>query len=404
MQHQGWRNNSMRSLQSRILFLCCLALLVPGCTTVKNWFSVDNEEANQPAKVEAITSEIKIRKLWSVGVGAGQGSAYNHLRPAISGDTIYVAGNDGLVLALDKTSGKRRWKQDFELSFSGAVGVDEGLLLLGTADGEVLALSAADGVELWRTEVHGEIMAPPQTNGKIVVVQSYDGKLRGLDAADGSELWVYDSNLPVLTLRGTSTPIIFERRAIAAFGNGKVLAFDLATGAINWEVRVAIAQGRSEIDRIVDIDGSMSLAGTSLYAVSYQGRLAAIDVVSGRKAWQEDASSYVGVDQGFGNVYVADERGSVIAFQRSGQGVRWTQSALAYRRLSAPKTVRGYVAVGDLDGYIHFLSQVDGHFVGRTKLGSSGIRADMLTDNNILYVYENGGTLAAYQVNSLDIK
>jgi outer membrane protein assembly factor BamB len=365
---------------------------------------VDDEEVNQPTKLESITSEIKIRKLWSVGVGAGQGGSYNHLRPVIAGDIIYVAGNDGLVLALNKTTGKRQWKQKFELRFSGAVGVGEELLLLGSADGDVLALSAADGVELWRTEVHGEVMAPPQTNGKIVVVQSYDGKLRGLDAADGRELWVYDSNLPVLTLRGTSTPIIFERRVIAGFGNGKVIGFDLATGAINWEVRVAIAQGRSEIDRIVDIDGSMALTGTSLYAVSYQGRLAAIDVNSGRKTWQVDASSYAGVDQGFGNVYVADENGSVIAFQRSGQGVRWTQSALAYRRLGSPKTVRGYVAVGDLDGYVHFLSQVDGHFVGRTKIGSDGIRADMLSDNNILYVYENGGTLAALQVSSLDKK
>jgi outer membrane protein assembly factor BamB len=394
----------MKSLLGRFLLLCSLTLLTSGCSTLKNWFSVDTEEPDQPAKLESFTSEIKIRKLWSVNVGAGQGGSYNHLRPAISGDTIYVAGNDGLVLALDKTRGKRQWKQNFGLRFSGAVGVGEGILLLGTADGEVLALSAADGVELWRTEVHAEIMAPPQTDGKIVVVQSYDGKLRGLDAADGRELWVYDSNLPVLTLRGTSTPIIFERRAIAAFGNGKVLALDLATGGIHWEVRVAIAQGRSEIDRIVDIDGSMALTGTSLYAVSYQGRLAAIDVNSGRRAWQEDASSYVGVDQGFGNVYVADETGSVIAFQRSGQGVRWTQSALAYRQLSSPKTVRGYVAVGDFEGYVHFLSQVDGHLAGRTKVGSNGIRADMLTDNNILYVYENGGKLAALQVSTLDKK
>jgi outer membrane protein assembly factor BamB len=394
----------MKSLQTRFLFLCCLILLMSGCSTFRAWFPGSDDDVNQPAELLSIASKIKIRKLWSVGVGEGQGGSFNHLRPTIVGDTIYVASNDGLVLALNKTTGKSQWKQKFELNFSGAVGVGEGLLLLGSADGDVLALSAADGAELWRTEVHAEVMAPPQTNGKIVVVQSYDGKLRGLDAADGRELWVYDSNLPVLTLRGTSTPIIFERRAIAAFGNGKVMAFDLATGGINWEVRVTIAQGRSEIDRIVDIDGSMVLVGSNLYAVSYQGKLVAIDVNSGRKAWQEDASSYVGVDQGFGNIYVAEESGSVIAFQRSGQGVRWTQTALAYRRLSGPKTVRGYVAVGDLQGYVHFLSQVDGTFVGRTKIGSDGIRADMLTDNNILYVYENGGTLAALQVSSLDKK
>jgi outer membrane protein assembly factor BamB len=394
----------MKSLLGRFLLLCSLTLLTSGCSTIKSWFSVDTEAPDQPAKLESITSEIKIRKLWSASVGAGQGGSYNHLRPVISGDTIYVAGNDGLVLALDKTRGKRQWKQNFGLRFSGAVGVGEGILLLGTADGEVLALSAADGVELWRTEVHAEIMAPPQTDGKIVVVQSYDGKLRGLDAADGRELWVYDSNLPVLTLRGTSTPIIYERTAIAGFGNGKVMAFDINTGAIRWEVRVAIAQGRSEIDRIVDIDGGMVLVSGTLFAVSYQGRLAAIDVKAGRKVWQEDASSYVGVDQGFGNIYIAEDTGTISAFRRTGEGIRWQQPALSYRRLSAPRAIRGFLAVGDLEGYVHFLSQVDGHFVGRTKVDSDGVRADMLVEKNVLYVFGNSGKLAALQVTSLDKK
>lgn len=384
------------------IFLC--ALLIGGCSTLRGWFTVDDEEGNQPAPLEDISPEIKIKKLWSTGVGSGQGTSYSHLRPVIVGDVIYAASNDGVVVALDKHKGRKLWKEDFELPFSGAVGYGKDMLLLGTSDGQVMALSAADGSELWSVQLHGEIMAPPQTNGKIVVVQSYDGKLQGLRIEDGSELWVYDSNLPVLTLRGTSTPIINERLVIAGFGNGKVLAFDISSGAIRWEARVAIAQGRSEIDRIVDIDGTMVLVSGTLFAASYQGRLAAIDIQSGRKVWQEDISSYVGLDQGFGNIYVAEESGTVSAFRRTGEGIRWQQPALSYRRLSAPRVIRGHVAVGDLDGYVHFLSQVDGHFVGRTKVGGDGIRADMLVENNLLYVFENGGTLAALQVTNLDKK
>jgi outer membrane protein assembly factor BamB len=394
----------MPYLRLRLLVVCLCALMVGGCSTLSDWFSVSDEEGNQPAPLVDITPEIRIKKLWSTGVGSGQGTSYNHLRPVIAGDVIYAAGNDGVVMALDKLKGKKLWKQDFELPFSGAVGYGDDTLFIGTSDGEVLALSAADGSELWRAQLHGEIMAPPQTNGTVVVVQSYDGKLQGLSAADGSEMWVYDSNLPVLTLRGTSTPIIYERLAIAGFGNGKILAFDISNGSIRWEARVAIAQGRSEIDRIVDIDGTMVLVSGTLFAASYQGRLAAIDIKSGRKVWQEDLSSYVGVDQGFGNIYVAEESGTVSAFRRTGEGIRWQQPALSYRRLSAPKAIRGHVAVGDLQGYVHFLSQVDGHFVGRTKVGSDGIRADMLVEKNVLYVFENGGTLAALQVSSLDKK
>ena len=394
----------MPHLRLRLLAVCLSALLIGGCTTVKGWFTVDEEDANQPAPLVDITPEIRIKKLWSTGVGSGQGSSYNHLRPAIAGDIIYAAGNDGVVVALDRLKGRKLWKENFDLPFSGAVGYGNDMLFLGTSNGEVLALSATDGTQLWRTQLHGEIMAPPQTNGKIVVVQSYDGKLQGLSIDDGSELWVYDSNLPVLTLRGTNTPIIYERLAIAGFSNGKVIAFDISNGAVRWEARVVIAQGRSEIDRIADIDGTMVLTGSTLFAVSYQGRLAAIDIKSGRKIWQENLSSYVGVDQGFGNVYVAEESGTITAFHRSGEGIRWQQPALSYRRLSAPRAIRGYVAVGDLDGYVHFLSQVDGHFAGRTKVGGGGIRADMLVVGNVLYVFENGGTLAALQVSSLDKK
>ena len=381
-----------------------LLLSLSGCSTVTGWFNFDKDDGTDPVPLVDIVSEVKIRKLWSVGIGDGQGDAYYHLRPAIVGDTIYAAANDGTVAALDRMTGKRRWKEDVELPLGGGVGIGNGMLLLGTSDGQVLALNPDDGSQLWLGEVKGEILAPPISNGKVVIVQSYDGRLQALSAEDGTELWVYDSNLPVLSLRGTSTPIIFERIAIAAFGNGKVQAFDLETGAVRWEARVAIAQGRSEIDRIVDIDGSMLLVGTTLYAVSYQGRVAAMDVATGRKLWQEEMSSYSGIDQGFGNIYIAEESGTVIAFYRNGQGVRWEQPALTNRRVSTPKAIKGYVAVGDLDGYVHLLSQVDGHFVGRFKVGGKGIRANMLAEDNILYVFENGGTLAALQVSSLNKK
>jgi outer membrane protein assembly factor BamB len=395
---------SKHALATRRLIILLLAMSLSGCSTVKSWFTFSEDEATEPAALLDIVPEVNIRKLWSTGVGDGQGDGFYHLRPAIDGDTIYAAGADGTVLALDRMKGKRRWKLDLELPLSGGVGVGNGMILLGSADGDILALNAGDGSELWRTQVHGEVLAPPQTNGNVVIVQSYDGRLQAINAEDGAALWVYDSNLPVLSLRGTSTPIIYERLVLAAFGNGKVQAFDLETGAVRWEARVAIAQGRSEIDRIVDIDGTMIRVGTTLYAVSYQGRVTGMDMSTGRKLWQEEVSSYSGVDQGFGNIYVAEESGSIIAYYRNGQGVRWEQSGLTNRRASTPKTLKGWVAVGDLEGYVHILSQVDGKFVGRAKVGSSGIRANMLAEDNVLYVFENGGTLAALQVSARDKK
>lgn len=380
------------------------ALLLSGCSTIGSWFTVDDDDANAPAELRDFSEEVRIKRLWSVGIGDGQGNGYYHLRPVIDGDRIYAAGSDGIVTALNRDNGKRIWRQDLELEISGAVGVGGNLVLVGTSDGVVVALSSDDGSTLWTSQLQGEILAPPQTNGRVVVAQSYDGKLHGLDASDGTMLWSYDSNVPVLTLRGTSTPIIFERVAIAGFGNGRVVALDLDNGGVRWEARVAIAQGRSEIDRIVDIDGSMLMIGPSVWAVSYQGRLAAIDAVSGRKLRQEEVSSYVGLDQGFGNVYVAAESGTVIAFYRNESGIRWEQSELAHRRLSSPRVVKGYVAVADFDGYVHVLSQVDGRIVGRVRADGDGVRADMLSDDDVLYVYGNSGKLIAYRVSAKNDK
>ena len=383
---------------SRHLITLTMVLALAGCSTVSGWFESDDDEATAPAELTDIEETVSIEELWSVGIGDGQGEGLYRLRPAISGQTIYVASADGEVAAFDRNSGDTLWEVDLETSLSGGVGVYEDALFLGSSDGYVLKLDASSGALTWSTPVRGEILSPPQSNGKVVVVQTNDGKLQGLDFATGKLLWTYDSNIPVLTVRGTSSPIVHNDQVYAGFANGRVLALNANTGAIVWEVRVAISQGRSEIERLVDVDGTMELAGNELYAASYQGNVVAIDVDTGSRMWQQKASSYSGVSQGFGNVYVADEDGTLTAYLRSGEGVRWTQDDLAYRELSRPTPVGSYVAVADFEGYVHVLSQEDGEFVGRVRVDDEGARADMVSEGNVLYVYGNSGELVAYEI------
>lgn len=393
----------MKSRLLRWLAAAGMALSLGACSTVSGWFEMDDDEdPNQPFELEDIEESVEVDRLWSTGVGDGQGEGLYRIRPVIDGDTIYAASADGELLALDRNSGRKRWDKELETSLSGGVGVYENSLFLGGSDGSVIRVDAGSGDVIWTAPVSGEVLAAPQGDGRVVVAQTYDGKLTGLDFADGSKLWTYDSNVPVLTLRGTSTPILRDGVVFAAFANGRVLAFQATTGAVGWEVRVAISQGRSEIERIVDIDGSMELTDNELYAASYQGRVAAIDVGSGRKLWQQNVSSFSGVSTGFGNVYVTDEDGTLTAYLRGGQGVRWTQGALGYRGLSRPTPVSSYVAVADFEGIVHLISQVDGSFAGRFKADGDGVRADMLSVGNILYVYGNSGSLAAYEVTPLE--
>ncbi len=390
----------------RSLMALTLVLSLSACSTmdtVKGWFDVDDgEDLTAPVELVDINESVKIKKLWSHGVGDGQSKGYLKIQPVISGDSIYVASADGEVVSIERNTGKEQWSVDLDVSISGGVGVYENALLLGGNDGSVMQLSASDGSINWTTRVNGEVLAPPQGNGRVVVAQSYEGRVQGLDFNTGEKLWVFNSNVPVLTVRGTSTPILSNNMVYVGFASGRVLSLESTTGAVAWETRVAIPQGRSEIERIVDVDGTMLLIGKELYAASYQGRLVAIDVGSGRKMWQQDVSSFAGVSQGFGNVYVTDENGTVIAYLRNGQGERWSQPALGYRELSRPTPVSSYLAVADFQGYVHLLSQVDGEFVGRVKVDGDGARADMLSDGNILYVYGNSGKLIAYQITAKD--
>ena len=376
-------------------------LLLSGCETVSGWFEDEDFDPRAPVELSDIDETVKLDRRWSRSIGDGQGKGLYHINPLLDGGVIYVASADGEVAALDASSGDVRWRIELDLPISGGVGKQGNDLFLGGADGLVMRLNAADGSEWWRTPVSGEVLAAPQGNGKTVVAQTYDGKLIGFDQVTGDKLWTYTSDVPVLTLRGTSTPIITNDVAIAGFADGKVVAVSLSSGNVVWEARVAIAQGRSEIERIVDIDGTMAMQGAELYVASYQGRLAALETRAGRKLWQRNVSSVSGVSLGFGNVYIADEDGTVSAFLRNGQGVRWQNIDLGYRELSRPTPISSYVAVVDFEGYLHLLSQVDGTLVGRSRPDSDGARADMIASGNRLWVYGNSGKLSAYDVRAL---
>lgn len=378
----------------------CLAVALAGCETLGGWFDDEEVDTTAPVKLQKITEKVRLKSRWSTSVGNGQGEGFYHINPLLVDGVVYAASADGVVKAVDADNGRERWEVELEKPLSGGISKYGDALYLGGADGLVLKLDANDGSLIWEVPVSGEVLAAPQSNGSLVVVQTYDGHLLGLADGDGASRWNYTTDVPVLTLRGTSTPIIIDDMAVAGFADGRVVAIDLAGGNIRWEVRVAIPEGRSEIEQIVDIDGTMARQGDDLFVASYHGRLAAIDVRSGRRTWQRNVNSFSGVSVGFGNVYVSDEDGTVSAYLRNGQGLRWQNIELGYRELSRPTPVSSYVAMVDFEGYLHLMSQVDGVIVGRTRTDSDGARADLIASGNRLYVFGNSGDLIAYDLES----
>lgn len=383
----------------RYSFLLLAIPLLTACGWNPLAFLSGDDDEEKPAELVDFDAEIRLRRLWSVNVGDGQGEKYNRLQPAVAGDVIFAASNNGQVVALNRENGNRLWRTRLDYAITGGVGVGAGMVLLGTENSSVIALDAENGNILWETGVTSEVLAAPATNGQVVVVLAIDGKLTGHDARTGEQRWIYENTVPALTLRGTSAPLILENFVIAAFANGTVASIALDNGTLRWEERVAIPTGTSEIDRMVDIDGNLFISDNGLLLVpSYQGYLAAIDVITGQTRWRVQESSANGASSGFGNIYVSDERGHVKAYRTNEDNPVWTNEQLDLRNLTAPESFNNFVAVGDFEGYVHLLSQVDGRFIARSRVDGDGIRAPMESSGNILYVYGNGGNLTALSV------
>lgn len=359
--------------------------------------SSDDKEA-EPAELVDFEKTVSLKKSWSRSIGNGQSRLYNRIQPHIFGEHLYVAAANGEVYKLSADSGKTVWRNTLKEDLSAGIGVGCDALFVANTSGEVIALNEQNGEQLWRVAAGAEVLAAPQCDNGLVAVQTFDGRLLGLNAADGSKRWTYNAIVPVLTLRGTSTPFFYEDLVISGFANGKLVAITTDGGAVRWESRISIAQGSSEIERIADVDAPLYVDLQFLYAIGYQGNLAAIDPSNGRRLWLREASSTNALSEGFSNIYVAAANGNLQAFSKKGQGLVWEQDMLARRQLSATQTIGSYVAVGDYKGYIHLFSQVDGEPVGRLRPTSSAIRVAMLNYNDTLISYNNDGTLSAYRL------
>lgn len=381
-------------IRALLLFVSSLVSLA-GCS----WFG-DKDNTEPPAKLESFDRQVDLRDVWRRDTGSGTREQFVTLVPAVEGERVFAADRNGSVYAYALENGKELWHEKTGAAISAGPGVGEGLVLLGTSDAGIIALDADSGEMRWRASVASEVLAVPQIRNGVVVVQTADGQLTGLDAGGGERLWSESRTVPVLTLRGTSTPLVDAGVVIAGFSNGKMSALDISSGRRIWEAVVAVPTGRSELQRIVDIDANPVIRGGVLYVGSFQGQLAAIDLGSGRSLWDREMSVYAGLAVDAQHVYVTDEASEIWALDSGNGASLWKQTALRRRAVTGPAVVGGYVAVGDFEGYLHILSRHDGSIVGRTRIDSDGILVAPLALGNRLLVQGAGGKLVLYALES----
>jgi outer membrane protein assembly factor BamB len=369
--------------------------LMTGCSTISslNPFA-SKPKGNLPAPLVDLKGSMAVRTAWKLEVGKSRNFQFS---PALAGNTVIVAGGDGTLVRAESASGRQLWRVKAGMDLTAGVGTDGSLIVVGGEKGQLLAFDM-DGKQMWKTQLSSEILSSPVVGQGIVVARSVDNRIVGIDAATGQKKWTVQRAAPPLTLRLAPGMVVHDKDVIIAQPGGKLLSLVLATGAPRWEVEVGVARGATELERVTDIGGYPVVFEGDVCAVSFQGRTGCWDLTNGSPRWTRDLSSEAGVavDQRF--VFVTDDKGAVYAYNRDTGTSAWKNDKLAFRHLSTPVSYGRAVAVGDYQGYVHFLSREDGAFLARAATDGSAISSTPLVAGSNLIFQTQNGTVTAIAV------
>lgn len=342
-----------------------------------------------PVELTPLTNKIKINRQWKFTAGKGVSDFHLKLKPVFNKDTGYIVDYHGLLQAFKVSNGSILWDDNLNIPVSGGLTLVDGKLYLGTSKGELVAYDIKMRKQLWRAQLSSEILSRPAIAKGIAVAKTIDGRVYGLDIYNGSRKWVYDRTVPRLTLRGSSSPVISNDIIITASDNGKLTALALNSGKLLWETTIAVAQGRTELERVIDLDVDPVVVDDVIYVAGYQGRIAAVKLGSGEVIWSRDFSTYSGLYVDAYRVYITDSMGQAWALNRYNGSTLWRQDKLLRRKLTAPEAQDSYIVVGDFDGYLHWLNREDGEIVARKQVNGSDVilEDEDAIDSELVYLF-----------------
>ncbi len=373
----------------RFLALAAIALLATACDKDK--------DVAPPAELVDFNPAVKVDRVWSVDTKGGDDVLRLGLRPAVEGDRVYVAGHAGDLRAIELATGRELWKADTDIELSGGPGAGEGLVVVGSGGGGLVAFDAATGAKRWEVMTGGEVLTAPTIASGLVIVRTVDGRLRGFRASDGGEDWSYEQPVPRLSLRGNGAPVVDGDMVIAGLDNGKVVALSLTTGELLWSTTVAPSHGRTEIERLVDIDSPVRVLGDDVFVVGYQGRVAMLARDTGQLWWGRDLSSHRGLVAAGDMLYVTTADSTVVALKRRDGTPVWSQDAMLRRGLTAPALSGDTLVVGDFEGYMHWLDAATGQLLAHGKTGGGRMTNAPIVAGDLLLLQTDSGEVQAWR-------
>ena len=356
----------------------------------------DSNPRYEPAELTEYSAGISAKIAWSVSIGSGGGYGF---APALVDNAVYAATPNGNVSKLNAASGAVMWRSNAGMDLSAGVGTDGQVVAVAAGDGTVIAYDD-QGAEKWRAKAASAVSIPPAVGYGIVAVRSSDYRIQAFDAETGELRWSLQRPGPALALKTNMQMIMVDGMLISGLPNGRMMAIDSRSGNVQWEGTVSASQGATDLERISDVVGTPQLQGPLLCGVTYQGRMVCFDLTQGgRPLWEQYFSSTTGMTTDTRQAYAADQRSVVSAFDLADGHEVWKQPALLNRRLSSPAVVPQALAVGDYEGYVHFLSRSDGQLLGRVHVGGDAIVSPLVASDNGVLVQTGNGNLVLVGVN-----
>ena len=400
-------------MRSKIATLAMAVLLISGCTTVKNVFQTEKEKADDPVKLAKISSPITIKKLWSVNIGKGEENLYVRQKPAIDNDAVYAADSGNSLVAIERATGKIKWRtkpntdkqttnwkiwesKAIPFALTGGPAVYSGLVALGGRNGEVFAYNALDGKMLWKSMVSSSVISTPLVTFDTVIVRANDGKVHGLDLSTGEKKWQFDRAVPSLSVRGNGAPVLGPGMIFLGFEDGTLVALNQQDGKRIWEQLIAKPDGRTELERMADIDGEIQVGDREVFATSYHNSTMALAINNGQPIWVREVGGYAGVALMSDRLFITDKDSNVWAMDRNSGNDIWKQEGLLRHGLTTPVVQGNYVVLADRQGKAHWLDAQTGEIKALVDVGGPVIGSPVVSDDGIVYIQTVDGTVSAF--------
>ena len=388
----------MKSKRISFIILLQSLIIISSCSSMDGlrFWKSDEIDPDEPRKLISFKNQnnIKISVEWKK-TNKGENEIGNFL-PDFSSQNLFFSDASGNVYSINANNGNQNWSTELNFLASGTA-AGFGIVVVSDIEGNVIALDQKDGAKLWSSNVKGEVLSKVAIDAQLVVVKTGSGELLGLNKDSGQIEWSYRSKLPLLTVRGSSSPVIVDNMIYVSFDNGRLGVFELNTGFQVWDGAISYVSGVSELENLIDSDSDPVVDGTLIYTTNYQGNLNIFDITQKRSVWSYETSSFYSPIVTRGMITVIEANSGIRSFSVKTLQESWMNEDYINRDLSNAVTFKGNLVLGDFEGYIHLIDPINGRTIAREKISRKPIKT-ILSRSDGLYVIDEAFNLFSINI------